>query len=101
MRKLNHPVEKLAELFLYNGASFEVEERPEVLWVGCVDYASNRTDEPDIGATLERYQRLIGISKNVSFCSLLKKDLPTLCKQSPNTLKVNPLWEIGSDDLFF
>lgn len=63
MQKLNHPVEKLVETFLYNGVEFEVVERPEVLWVGCVDYASNNTDESDIGATLERYQKFVEIPK--------------------------------------
>ena len=63
MQKLNHPGEKLVETFLYNGVEFEVVERPEVLWVGCVDYASNNADESDIGATLERYQKFIEIPK--------------------------------------
>lgn len=63
MQKLNHPVEKLVETFLYNGVEFEVVERPEVLWVGCVDYASNNADESDIGATLERYQKFVEIPK--------------------------------------
>ena len=30
MQKLNHPVEKLVETFLYKGVEFEVVERPEV-----------------------------------------------------------------------
>ena len=42
----------------------EVVERPDVLWVGCIDYANNNIDESDIGATLKRYrEELIDIPK--------------------------------------
>ena len=43
----------------YKGVDFEVVERPDVLWVGCVDYADNNTDESDIQATLKRFQELV------------------------------------------
>jgi len=53
-----HPVEKLVELIRYKGVEFEVVQRPDVLWVGCVDYAENNTDESDIQGTLKRFQAL-------------------------------------------
>ena len=61
MSKLIHPVEKLMQTIIYKGVEFEVVERPEVLWVGCVDYAKNNTDESDISATLNRYRGLFEI----------------------------------------
>ncbi len=57
---LKHPAEKLIRTINYKGAEFEVVKRPDVLWVGCVDYADNNTDESDINATLKRYQGLVG-----------------------------------------
>lgn len=63
MRVLHHPVEKLVKTIAYKGATLEVVERPDVLWVGCVDYAPNNVDESDIDATLARYQRLIDVPK--------------------------------------
>ena len=56
---LKHPSEKLIQTISYKGVDFEVVERPDVLWVGCVDYANNNTDESDIGATLKRFQGLV------------------------------------------
>ncbi len=69
---LKHPAEKLIKTINYKGAEFEVVKRPDVLWVGCVDYADNNTDESDIGATLKRYQGLVG--------------------QAPVMEKMNPDW---------
>jgi len=63
MSKPNHPVEKLVENLLFKGVEFEVVERPDVLWVGCVDYATNNTDESDIGATLKRFQTLVKVTE--------------------------------------
>lgn len=64
MRTEKHPLEKLVQTITYKGMEFEVVERPDVLWVGCVDYAKNNTDESDIGATLKRYrEELIDIPK--------------------------------------
>jgi len=64
MLKSNHPLEKTIQNITYKGITFEVVERPDVLWVGCVDYASNNEDESDIGATLTRYrEELIGVVK--------------------------------------
>lgn len=64
MRTEIHPLEKLVQMITYKGVEFEVVERPDVLWVGCVDYAKNNTDESDIGATLKRYrEELIDIPK--------------------------------------
>ena len=59
MQKFNHPIEKLVETIIYEDVEFEVVERPEVLWVGCLDYAKNNTDEPDTEATLKRLQWLV------------------------------------------
>ena len=41
MSKSNHPVEKHVQTITYQSIDFEVVERPDVLWVGCVDYAEN------------------------------------------------------------
>ena len=57
-------VEKLVETISYKGVEFEIIERPNVLWVGCVDYASNNSDESDIENTLKRYRKeLIEVPK--------------------------------------
>jgi len=56
MVKLDHPVEKLIQTITFKGVEFDVVERPDVLWVGCVNYAPNNSDESDIGGTLKRYQ---------------------------------------------
>lgn len=64
MQKSNHPLETLVQTITCKGVVFEVVERPDVLWVGCVDYAENNTDESDIGAALKRYrEELVGIPK--------------------------------------
>lgn len=52
-------IEKLIETITYKCVEFEVVERSDVLWVGCVDYADNNTDESDISATLKRFQGLV------------------------------------------
>ena len=54
-----HPVEKLVKTITYKKVEFEIIQRPDVLWVGCVDYAENNTDESNIPGTLERYQGLM------------------------------------------
>jgi hypothetical protein len=64
MSKENHPVEKLVKTIAYKGVDLEVVERPDVLWVGCLDYAKNNTDESDISATLNRYrEELVNVAK--------------------------------------
>ncbi len=63
MIKLNHPVEKLVQTITYKGVEFEVVERPDVIWVGCVNYAKELDGEPNMDATLERYQEIIDIPK--------------------------------------
>jgi hypothetical protein len=64
MSRLNHPIEKLVQTITYKGVELEVVERPDVIWVGCVDYANNNNGESDIGATLKRYrEELIDITK--------------------------------------
>ena len=59
-----HPIEKPVQTITYKGVAFEVVERPDVIWGGCVDYADNNRDESNIGATLKRYrEQLIDIAK--------------------------------------
>jgi len=62
MQKLNHPVEKIIETIIYKDIEFEVVERPDVIWVGCVDYAKDNTIESDTNKTLKRYQELVGVA---------------------------------------
>jgi len=59
-----HPVEKLVKIITHKKIEFEIVQRPDVLWVGCVDYAGNNTDESDIQSTLERFQGLVGEVSN-------------------------------------
>ena len=59
MAQLNHPVERLVQTIIHKGAEFEVVERPDVFWVGCVGYADDNNGEPDIGKTLRRFQNLV------------------------------------------
>jgi len=56
---LEHPVEKLVQTITYKRVELEVVERPDVLWVGCVDFADNNENESDIPATLERFKGLV------------------------------------------
>lgn len=59
-----HPIEKTIQAIIYKGCTVEVVERPDVLWVGCVDYACGNNGESDIGATLKRYrEELIDVPK--------------------------------------
>ena len=63
---MNEPakkIEKLVETIIYKGVGFELVERPDVFWTGCVDYATNNTDESDIGATLKRFQDLVKVTE--------------------------------------
>ena len=66
MTKLIHPVEKIIETIIYKGVEFEIVERPDVIWVGCVAYTDNNTDPAfadDDFTFLRRYQKLIPIPK--------------------------------------
>lgn len=55
--------ETLVERFTCNTILFEVVSCPETVWCGTLGYAPNCTDEPDIGALLQKYQNLCGIPK--------------------------------------
>ena len=56
--------EKLVSTLDYKGVVFELVECPGVIWVGCVDYASNNSDESDIDATYKRYsEKLADVAK--------------------------------------
>ena len=61
--RMSAPVERLAETIFYKDIPFEVVERLDVLWVGCLDYAPDNEDESDSSATLSRYQKYIHIEK--------------------------------------
>ena len=66
MTKLNHPLEKIIQTITYKNVEFEVVERPDVIWVGCITYADNNTGPafPDDDMTLiNRYQTLDSIPK--------------------------------------
>ena len=66
MTRLNHPLDKLIQTILYKSGEFEVVERPDVIWVGCVVYADNNIDPPfsdDDMTLIERYQALLDIHK--------------------------------------
>jgi len=52
-------IEKLIRTLTYMSVEFELVRRTGVIWVGCVDYADNNTDESDISATLKRFQGLV------------------------------------------
>ncbi len=52
-------IEKPVQTITYKSVEFEVVRRPDVIWVGCVDYAANNTDESNIGETLKRFQGLV------------------------------------------
>ena len=65
MPKLNHPIEKNIQTVTYKNVEFDVVERQDVLWVGCIDYAKNNTDESDIAITRKRFfEQLIDVTKN-------------------------------------
>jgi len=57
-------IEKFIEKIVFNDVEFEVVERPDVIWVGCVDYARDNIAESDTNKTLKRYrEELIDIPK--------------------------------------
>lgn len=61
VRALNHPLEQLIHTIKRNGVLYEVVERPDVLWVGCLDYAAN--GEPDGDKLLSRFRELLDVEK--------------------------------------
>ena len=59
-----HPMEKIIQTIVYKEVSFTVVERPDILWVGCVDYATDNESESNTDMTLKRYrEELIGVEK--------------------------------------
>jgi len=64
MSKLIHPLEKFIQTISCKGMDFDVVERPDVLWVGSLDYAKGNTGESDIDATYKRMLSLKGIPRN-------------------------------------
>jgi len=63
----NNAIEKLVKTITYKGVGFEVVERPDVIWVGCIDYAENNSDESDTDGTRNRYYTKLS--------DVVKKDL--------------------------
>ena len=63
MGKFNHQIDKSVQIIWYRDIEFEIVERPEVLWVGCLDYAVNHQNEPDGDLTLDRFQNLLDVEK--------------------------------------
>lgn len=59
----NHPLEKTVDSFVCQGVSYDVVERPDVLWVGCLDYAPDNSGESDSDATLSRFRDLLSVEK--------------------------------------
>ena len=59
MTKLKHPLETPVRTITYKGVEFEVVKRPDVIWVGSVDYAQDNSGESNIGDTLKRFQGLV------------------------------------------
>lgn len=55
--------EKLFYEFTYKNIPFQVVHCPATIWCGILEYAPNCTDEPDIGALLQKYQKLCDIPK--------------------------------------
>lgn len=63
MGKLNRQIDKPIQTIYYKGIEFVIVERPDVLWVGCLDYAVNNQDESDSDITLSRFQNLLDVEK--------------------------------------
>ncbi|MDD2363156.1 MAG: hypothetical protein PHH84_09495 [Oscillospiraceae bacterium] len=59
MMEESKQIEKLMHVIKYKGVDFELVERKDVLWVGCIDYADNNIDESNISETLRRFQSLV------------------------------------------
>ena len=57
------PNETLVDVIFDKGVRFDVVERTETIWCGILGYASNLTDEPNIGRLLEKYQSLVSVEK--------------------------------------
>ena len=53
MRKYAHPLERTIKTISFKGVEFEVVERPSVLWIGCIGYANDNINEPNIEAILK------------------------------------------------
>jgi hypothetical protein len=56
-------LEQQIETINFRGVHIDIVERPEIIWLGCVDYASNNEDESQISETLKRYQDLVHVPK--------------------------------------
>lgn len=55
---INHPHETILETFTYNNITAELVQWHPSIWCGCVQYAANNTDEPEVGTALNRFMAL-------------------------------------------
>jgi len=55
---MKHPLETPVETITYQGVEFEVVQRPDVIWAGCVEYARNNTAEPNSDKAFKRLMKL-------------------------------------------
>ncbi len=58
-----HPLDQIVKSIVHNGIRYDIVERPDVFWVGCLDYAANRDDEADGETTLNRFRNLLNVEK--------------------------------------
>ena len=56
-------IDKLVQTINYKDVTFEIVERPDVLWVGCLDFANTNGIESDSDKTLSRFQEYLDIEK--------------------------------------
>ena len=55
--------EKLIDQIVVSHVTLELVSCPATLWCGVLGFAPNCTDEPDIGALLQKYQNLMSVPK--------------------------------------
>lgn len=69
IRCFKHPAEEVVRIISWNNTEFEIVRRPEIIWVGCIDYANDNSSESDIQKTLKRYrEELIDVEKRALIC---------------------------------
>lgn len=91
MANMNREIDRIVQTVKYQGVDFEVVARPDVLWVGCLDYAVDGAEESDIDATLRRYREaLIDVTKR----GLIRPDWSA-------ALSINYDWDGAPNGLMF
>lgn len=53
-----HPHETVLETYDVTGITAELVQWDAAIWCGCLEYAANNTDEPDVDAALNRFMAL-------------------------------------------